>query len=190
MFLVNERISEACESKTLIEQLQYLLDANHTKKEDKCVETELNVVDKCVGCTISTENKSTLTNKEANNSTPELFENVSNTETISSNISKTIENDTIHNKTDNSGVENNNKIKESIEKNLITYSSPSSDLTPELINNDANSQSCSKVVDKESPIFRINEQSCSTPSKLIKETKNATLQCSPTSINNQNQSYL
>jgi len=48
LVLVQERIPEAFESKTLIEKLQYLLDSDHTPtKEDKSVETKLNMVDKC-----------------------------------------------------------------------------------------------------------------------------------------------
>lgn len=188
--LVNERISEEYEPKTLIEQLQYLLDANHKPaKEDKCVETELNVVDKCIGCTISTENKSTLTNKEANSSTSEVLENPTFIEIISSNISKTNKIDTINNEAVIMGIDNNKKINENVEKNLKTYSSPCLNSTPKVINSNANTQS-SEVLDEESPIFRINEQLCSTPAKINEETKNsieATLQFSPKNIHNQNQ---
>lgn len=175
--LVNERISESCESKTLIEQLQYLLDLNHKPtKEDKCVETELNVADKCINCTINTENKSTLTNEETNNRTVEVFENPSFTEIISNNISKTNKINTTNNEIVNDG-------KESFEKNLITYSTPSSNST-------SKKQSCSKIVDEESSIFQINEQSCSTPTKIIEEIKNnieETLQFSSKNIHYENE---
>ncbi|XP_025411556.1 uncharacterized protein LOC112684318 [Sipha flava] len=112
--MINERISEACESKTLIEQLQYLLDANHKPtKEDKCVETELNVVDKCISCIITTENKSTLTNEETNNSITKVLENPSFTEIISSDMSKTNKN-TINNEIININIKDSKKIEENI----------------------------------------------------------------------------
>ncbi|XP_026821872.1 uncharacterized protein LOC113560292 [Rhopalosiphum maidis] len=104
--MIEERISVTCESKTLIEKLQYLLDSNHiSTKEDKSIEVKLNRVDKCVGNRVHTKNQGThiLTNIEANKIiSEELLKNPLFTEIISNNVSKikgveTFNNDTIIN---------------------------------------------------------------------------------------------
>ncbi|CAI6360481.1 unnamed protein product [Macrosiphum euphorbiae] len=171
--MIQERIPEAFESKTLIEKLQYLLDSDHTPtKEDKSVETKLNMVDKCVGNTVHTKDQGThiSINIEANESTSEelLF-----TEINSINVSKTKEIDTFNKETTITD-----------EKNVGTFSSPCLSSMTQLINNNART-TYSKIDDKESPMFQINKQMCSTPGKKKDETKiniEPMLQCSPKNI--------
>lgn len=165
MILVEERIPETCESKTLLEKLQYLLDANHIPmKEDKFVETKLNMVDKCVGNTVDTKEQSTYTNIEANISiSEELLEIPPFTEVITNNVSKTKDIDPVNNE---------NTITDG--KNSVTFSSPC--LTFSKFDED-----------KESKIFQINKQICSTPAKKNEETKlniESVPQFSPKNIHN------
>lgn len=182
MVLVNERSSdEVFESKTMVEKLQYLLNVNRIMltQEDKCVETELNMVDKCVGSVLNTDDISTRTSIsiEANKSTTEVLEIPSFTEIISNDFSKT--------------KEINTDYKEStanVEKTPLAHSLPILSSMSQLINNNPNTPDYFKIDDKESPEFKINKQICSTPAKIIEETKNnieLTQQFSPKSIQNQ-----
>ncbi|XP_029346505.1 putative leucine-rich repeat-containing protein DDB_G0290503 isoform X2 [Acyrthosiphon pisum] len=159
--MIEKRIPETCESKTLIEKLQYLLDTNHIPTEkDKFVEKKLNMVDKCVGNTVNTKDQSTHTtiNIEANKSiSEELLEVPSFTEIISNNISKTKEPDTFN---DETTITN--------EKNSVTFSSPCLSPMTQLENNTG---TISKFEEKESKIFQINKQICSTPAKKNEQTK-------------------
>ncbi|XP_060872442.1 uncharacterized protein MAL13P1.304-like [Metopolophium dirhodum] len=177
--MIQEQIPEACESKTLIEKLQYLLDSDHTStKEDKSIETKLNMVDKCVGNTVHTKNQGThiSINIEANKSTSEeLLEIPLFTEINSNNVSKTKEIDIFNKETTITD-----------EKNSGTFLSPCLSSMTQLINNNART-TFSKIDDKESPIFQINKQMCSTPGKKNDETKiniEPMLQCSPKNIHN------
>jgi len=173
----------------MIEKLQYLLDLNQiTTKEDKCIETELNVVDKCIETELNVVNKCidnantkdksifTTMNIEVNNSTSiSLCQ-----QRISNNIAKTKENDTIR-----------NEISTTIENLPISlYSSPFFSPTTSLLNNNASTSNCSKVeedISIESPKFQINEQVSSTPAKKLDEIKNnfQSTQMSPKNIQNQ-----
>ncbi|XP_025205135.1 uncharacterized protein LOC112601640 [Melanaphis sacchari] len=179
--MIEERIPETCESKTLLEKLQYLLDANHiSMKENKYVETKLNMVDKCVGNTVNTKDQSTDTtiNIEANKSiSEELLEIPSFTEIITNNVSKTKEIDPINNETTITD-----------EKNSVTFSSPCLSSMTQPIENDTSTMAFSKFdEDKESKIFQINKQTCSTPAKKNEETKlsiESVPQFSPKNIHN------
>ncbi|XP_050055641.1 metacaspase-2-like isoform X2 [Aphis gossypii] len=163
--MIEERISETCESKTLIEKLQYLLDLNHTTtKEDKSTEIKLNMVDKCVGNRVHTKDQGThiSINIEANKSTctsEELLKVPLFPEIISNNVYKTEEVDSFNNET----TLNN-------ERNLSTFSlsSPSSEI--HLIDNNVRA-TFFKIEDKQSPIFQVNKQMCSTPEKKKDEPK-------------------
>lgn len=165
MVLVEERISETCESKTLIEKLQYLLDLNHTStKVDKSTETKLNMVDKCVGNRVHTKDQGTHIpiNLEANKITctsEELLKVPLLPEIISNNVYKTEEVDSFNNET----TLNN-------ERNLSTFSlsCPSSEI--HLIDNNVRA-TFFKIEDKKSPIFQVNKQMCSTPEKKKDEPK-------------------
>jgi len=165
LVLVEERISETCESKTLIEKLQYLLDLNHTTtKEDKSTETKLNMVDKCVGNRVHTKDQGThiSINIEANKRTctsEELLKVPLFPEIISNNVYKTEEVDSFNNET------TLNK-----ERNLSAFflSSPSSEI--HLIDNNVR-PTFFKIEDKQSPIFQVNKQMCSTPEKKKDEPK-------------------
>lgn len=164
--LVNNGVSEKCESKTLIEKLQYLLDKNQMPiQEDKCIETELNMVDKCVGSVVSTEDKSICTsiNIEENRSTTEVLEIPSFSEMISCSGTKIKETDTI-----------NYETNVPVEKSPIIFSSPCLSSRLQLLNTNANSSNFSKVEDTsiESPKFQLNKQISSTPSKKFGETNN------------------
>ncbi|XP_029345669.1 uncharacterized protein LOC100572770 isoform X1 [Acyrthosiphon pisum] len=176
--MIQERTPEAFESKTLIEKLQYLLDSDHTStKEDKSVETKLDMVDKCVGNTVHTKDQGThiSINIEANKSiSEELLEIPLITEINSNDVSKTKEIDTFNKETTITD-----------EKNSGTFSSPCLSSMTQLINNNART-TYSKIDDKQSPIFQINKQMCSTPGKKD-ETKiniEPMLQCSPKNIHN------
>lgn len=182
--LVQERIPETCESKTLLEKLQYLLDTNHVSmKEDKFVEKKLNMVDKCVGNTVNTKDQSTLTtiNIEDNKSlSEEALEIPSFPEMISNNVSKTKETDTFCDKT---------TIIE--EKNSV--SSPCLSSTTQLIENNIGIMTFSKFEEKESKIFQINNQISSTPAKkneLTKTNIESIPQLSPKNIHNLNSGYV
>ncbi|KAE9535994.1 hypothetical protein AGLY_007895 [Aphis glycines] len=160
--MIEKRIPETCESKTLLEKLQYLLDTNHIPmKEDKFVVTKLNMVDKCVGNTVNTKDQSTYTNIEATRSiSEELLEIPSFTEVITNNVSKTIDIDPVNNET---------TMTQSIENNTSTMTFSKFD------------------EDKESKIFQINKQICSTPAKKNEETKlniESVPQFSPKNIHN------
>jgi len=179
LVLVQERIPEACESKTLIEKLQYLLDSNHTStKEDKSVETKLNMVDKCVGNTVHTKNQGThisINIKENKSTSEELLEIPLLAEINSNNVSKTKEID-IFNKETTITDENNSGA----------FSSPCLSSMTQLINNNART-AFSKIDDKLSPVFQVNKQMCSSPGKKKDETKiniEPMLQCSPKNIHN------
>lgn len=182
MVLVNERSSdEIYESKTMIEKLHYLLNVNHKMptKEDKCVETELNMVDKCVGNVLNTEDKSTHTSIsiEANKSITETLEVPSFTEMISNDFSKTKDTDT-----------NYNESSVNVEKNPLEHSLPILSSMSQLVNNNTSSPDYFKTEGKESPEFKINKQICSTPTKIIEETTNnvePTQQLGPKNIQNQ-----
>lgn len=103
LILVEERVSETCESKTVVEKLQYLLDSKYiSTKKDKSIEPKLNMIDKCVG--------------------NESLESPTITELHSNNVSKTKEIDTFCNETTTTG-----------EKKSVTFSSlnPSSMTQPE-----------------------------------------------------------
>lgn len=92
MVLVNNRVPEECKFTTMIERLQYLLDLNYVpSKEDKCVATESNTIDKCVGDVVSTRDMSTCTSNE---NVSKILEMPSITEMISSNVSKMKETET------------------------------------------------------------------------------------------------
>ncbi|XP_026818114.1 uncharacterized protein LOC113557035 [Rhopalosiphum maidis] len=178
--MIEERIPEKCESKTLLEKLQYLLDTHHIlMKKDKFVETKLNMVDKCVGNTVNTKDQSTHTTKniEANESISEELEIPSFTEVITNNVSKTKEIDPINNETTITD-----------EKNSVTFSSPClSSMTQPLENNTSTMPFSKFDEDKESKIFQINKQICSTPAKKIEETKlniESMPQFSPKNIHN------
>lgn len=178
-------MSEAYESKPLIEKLQYLLDMNCVPaKEDKCIGTELDIIDKCIGtdfnmtdkCVgdlVSTENKSTYTatNIQENESTTGLLEVPLFTDIITDNVSKTKEVGTVSNETSLT-----------IEKNTIT--SPCLSTTTHLINTSASTSNFSKIED-ESPKFEVNKQISSTPAKKNDEAETnseQTLQINPRSI--------
>jgi len=185
LVLVEERISKVHESKTLIEKLRYLLNSDHTStKEDKSVETKLNMVDKCVGNTVHTKDQGThiSISIEANKSTPEdLLKIPLFTEIISNNVSKTKEIDTFNNET----IITN-------QKNSGTFSSPCLSSMTHLINNNA-STTISNTDDKESPIFQIHKNMCSTPAKKYDGTKiniESMLQCSPKNIHNSISAYV
>lgn len=183
-------MSEAYESKTMIEKLHYLLDVNHIHtKEDKCIETELNLIDKCIGTDlnmidkcigdiVNTDNKSTYTtsNIQENEDTTGLLEVPLFADIITDNVSKTKGIDTVSNETSLT-----------IEKKTKTFSSPCLSSTTNLLNTNASISNFSKVEDEESPKFDINKQICSTPAKKIDEAKTnfePTLQFSPNSIHN------
>ncbi|CAI6363275.1 unnamed protein product [Macrosiphum euphorbiae] len=161
--MIEKRIPETCESKTLIEKLQYVLDTNHIPtKKDKLVEKKLNMVDKCVGNTVNTKDQSTHTtiNIEANKSiSEELLEVPSFTDIISNNISKTKEPDTFNDETTITD-----------EKNSFTFSSPCLSTMTQLENN-TGTMTISKFDEKESKIFQVNKQICSTPAKKNEQTK-------------------
>jgi len=163
LILVEKRIPETCESKTLIEKLQYVLDTNHIPmKKDKFTEKKLNMVDKCVGNTVNTKDQSTHTtiNIEANKSiSEELIEVPSFTEIISNNISKTKEPDTFNDETTITD-----------EKNSVTFSSPCLSSMTQLENN-TDTMTNSKFEEKQSKVFQINKQICSTPAKKNEQTK-------------------
>lgn len=177
--MIEERIPETCESKTLLEKLQYLLDTNHIPmKEDKFVETKLNMVDKCVGNTVDTKDQSTYTNKEETRIiSEELLEIPSFTEVITNNVSKTKDIDPVNNETTITG-----------EKNSVTFSSPCLSSMTQPIENNTSTITFSKFdEDKESKIFQINKQICSTPAKKNEETKlniESVPQFSPKNIHN------
>lgn len=181
MILVNEQIPESCESKTLIEKLQYLLSVKHTPiNEDKCVETELKMIDKCIGCMVNTENKSTRTtiNSDDNEITTEVLKTPSFSEIIPCNGSKTKEIDIIEETSTNT--ENNSKI----------YSSPCLSSTSQLLTNKSGNVS-NFSEEKKSPLFQINEQVCSTPTNKIEELKISAMQnCSPKNIQHQFSLYV
>lgn len=177
LVLVNERTSEVCQFKTLIEKLQYLLDVNPMPiKEDKCIETELIMVDKYVGNDeIDTEKT------ETNKSISEVFENPSFNDMVSCNLSKKEEIYT-----------NNNKTNITSEKNESTQSSPCLSSTIQVIDNNINTPSFSSEKNT-SHTIEFNEQNCSTPIKKIEETKNCikpTLECCPVDIHNQFDLYV
>ncbi|XP_022171206.1 uncharacterized protein LOC111034342 isoform X2 [Myzus persicae] len=178
--MIEERIPEACESKTLIEKLQYLLDTNQASmKKDTFVEKKLNMVDKCVGNTINTRDQSTHTtlNIEVNKSTSEeLLEIPSFTEIISDNVFKTKETDTFNDET-------------TITDQKNSVSSPCLSSMTQLTENNAGSMTFSKFEDKETKTFQINNQSCSTPAKKNESTKiniESIPQFSPKNIHNIN----
>lgn len=179
MVLVEERIPETCESKTLLEKLQYLLDTNHIPiKKDKFVETKLNMVDKCVGNTVDTKDQSTYTNTEETRIiSEELLEIPPFTEVITNNVSKTKDIDPVNNETTITG-----------EKNSVTLSSPCLSSMTQPIENNTSTITFSKFdEDKESKIFQINKQICSTPAKKNEETKlniESVPQFSPKNIHN------
>lgn len=178
MVLVNDRVSEECESKTVIERLQYLLDLNHVPtKEDKCIATESDIIGKYIDDVISTQEKSTntLLNIESNKSTSELLEISSFTEIISSNVSKTKE------------IGNISETIITVEKNSVTDSSPCLLSTTQLMNNVESTPSFSKVEDKDSPNFQINRKICSTPAKNSIEP---TLHLSPKNIHKELSLYV
>jgi len=157
----------------MIERLQYLLDLIHVPiKEDKCVATEFNMIDKCVGDAINTQNKSThtLINIGENESTSEVLEIPSFTEIVSNDVSKTNKIETV------------NETNITVEKNSSKLSSPCILSTTQLINTMISTSSISKNEDKESPNFQINKQICSTPAKNNVEP---TLHFSPKNIHNQ-----
>lgn len=163
----------------MIEKLQYLLNTNHIpNKKDIGVATEIITEDKCVGDIKNTEDKSTHTSIhiETNKSTIEVLEAPSFIDMISNNISKTKETDTI-----------NNDTKMTI-KNNPCLSSTSQLLNP---NELLNTPNFSKIDDKESPQFKINKHTCSTPMNKIDEPKQnneSTLQFGPK--NNQYSLYV
>jgi len=185
LILVQKRTPETYESKTLIEKLQYLLDTNNIPtKKDKFVEKKLNMVDKCVGNTVNTKDQSTHTtiNIEVNKSiSEELLEVPSFTEIISDNISKTKEPDTF-----------NDESTKTDEKNSVTFSSPCLSSMTQSENN-TGTMTTSIFEEKESKIFQINKQICSTPAKKNEQTKiNNELipQFSPKNIHNLNSGYV
>lgn len=179
LFLVNERVTEACESKSMIDKLQYLLDINHIPNNaDKCVGTILNVVDKCVGDMINIKDIDTHTTKnvETNINATEVLDIPSFSDMISDNVTKTNEID----------ISNNENIVND-EKTLTAYPLPY--LTPEIqpLNNNTSTPNVCKIGDTslESPKFKINKQANSTPIKKNYETKNSfqsTLQTSSKKI--------
>ncbi|KAL5236401.1 hypothetical protein ACI65C_003811 [Semiaphis heraclei] len=178
--MIAERIPETCESKTLLEKLQYLLDTNHASmKEDKFVEKKLNMVDKCVGNTVNTKDQSTHTsiNIEANkSSSEEVLEIPSFTEMISNNVSKTKETNTIC-----------DEITIIDEKN--TVSSPCLSSMTQQIENNTGTMTFSKFEEKEPNIFQINNQISSTPAKKNELTKiniDSISKFSPKNIHNLN----
>jgi len=148
-------------------------------KKDKFVETKLNMVDKCVGNTVNTKDQSTHTTKniEANKNISEELEIPSFTEVITNNVSKTKEIDPINNETTITD-----------EKNSVTFSSPClSSMTQPLENNTSTMPFSKFDEDKESKIFQINKQICSTPAKKNEETKlniESMPQFSPKNIHN------
>jgi len=152
-------------------------------KKDKFVENKLNMVDKCVGNTVNTRDQSTHTtiNVEVNKSiSEELLEIPSFTEIISNNVFKTEETDTFN---DNTPVTD--------EKNSV--SSPCLSSMIQLTENNAGTMTFSKFEDKESKIFQINKQICSTPAKKSELTKiniGSTPQFSPKNIHNLNSRYV
>lgn len=176
LILVNKRIPETFESKTLIESLEYLLNLKHTPiNENKCVGTELNMVDKCVGCMVNTENKSTHTtiNSKDNKMAIEVLKTPSFSEILPCNISKTKEVDII-NETSTTA-ENNEKI----------FSSPCLSSTSQVLTN-GNGSVTNFSGEKNSPLFQISEQICSTPAKNFEEIRiNAVQNFSPKNIQNQ-----
>lgn len=145
------------------------------------------MVDKCVGNTVYTKDQGThiSINIEANKSTSaELLEIPLVTEVISNNVPKTKEIDTFNKETCTTLITD--------EKNSSTFSSPCISLMTQLINNNA-STTFSKIDDKESPIFQINKQMCSTPAKKKDGTKKniePMLQCSPKNIHNLTSVYV
>jgi len=184
LILVAQRIPETCESKTLLEKLQYLLDTNHASiKEDTLVEKKLNMVDKCVGNTVFTKDQSTHTTIqiEASKSlSEEALEIPSFTEIISNNVSKTKETDTFCDETTN--------IDEK-----ISVSSPCLSSMTQQIENNTGTMTFSKFEEKESNVFRINNQVCSTPTKKNELTKiniDSIPKFSPKNIHNLNSGYV
>lgn len=156
--LVNERVSEAHESKTMIERLLLLININHLpNKDNKCVETQtvLDMVDKGVGNITCTEDKNTQTttvSTEPNKNAPEIFEIPSFSDIISDNVTKT-----------NVFGPMDNEITSTIEKPFInSLPSPSSRL--QLINNKKSTPIENASV---SPKFQMNEQISSTPTKAV-----------------------
>lgn len=176
LILVNKRIPETFESKTLIENLEYLLNLKHMPiNENKCVGTELKMIDKCVSCMVNTENKSTHTtiNSEDNLIVNEVLKTPSFSEILPCNISKTKEVDII-NETSTTA-ENNEKI----------ISSPCLSSTLQVLTNE-NGSVPNFSEEKKSPLFHINEQICSTPTKQFEEIRiNAMQNVSPTNIQDQ-----
>lgn len=160
----------------MIEKLQHLLDENHTSnKVDKCVETESNIVDKCISEVIAADYTSTptITNIEANKFTDEVLE-IPSPDLNSSNISKSRKIETVDDETSLT-----------IEKNLASHSSPHLSSAIQLDKNNSNISNKSETEDKEPIKFQIREQLCSTPSKKCQETKSnvePTLPFSPRNI--------
>lgn len=179
MVLVNDRVSEECESKTVIERLQYLLDLNNVSiKEDKYVATEFDMIDKYGGDVISTRDKSThtLLNIEANKSTSKVLETPLFTEITSSNVSKTKE------------IENIIETSITVEKTPLTNSSPCLLSTTQLMNTIESTPSFPKDEDKDSPNFQINRKICSTPAK--NSIEQPILHLSPKNIRKQLSPYV
>lgn len=163
----------------MVDKLQYLLNVNHIPNNaDKCVGTILNVVDKCVGDMINIKDIDTHTTKcvETNVKTTEILDIPSFSDMISDNVTKTNE----INISDN---ENNVNVEKTLTDYSLTYLSP--EIQP--LNNNASIPNLCKIGDTslESPKFKINEQTNSTPIKKSYETKNnlqSTLQTSPKNL--------
>lgn len=174
--LVNERTSEVCQSKTLIEKLQYLLDIYPMPiKEDKCIETQLSMIDKCIGDDDKIDVEDENTNAETN--TSKVLDNPSLNDIVSCNFSKAEEMYTV-----------NNTTSLSPGKNESTQSSPCLSPKKQVISNSVSTPNCSIIEKIKSHTIEMNEQNCSIPSKQIEETKNCvkpTLQHSPLDIHNQ-----
>lgn len=145
-------------------------------KEDKCIETELNMVDKYVGNDdeIINENK----NIETNKSIPEVLEeNPSFSDVVSCNFSKTEEFDMLNNKTSIIS-----------EKSESIQSTPCLSLTTEVV--DINASTPNDCINKKNDPHTIefNDLNCSTPAKSIEVTKNnvkPAIPFSPINIHNQ-----
>lgn len=181
LILVNKRIPETFESKTIIESLEYLLNLKHTPiRENKCIGTELKMVDKCVDCMVNTENKSTHTtnNSKDNKIATEVLKTPSFSEILPCNISKTKEVDII------------NEISTTVENNEKICSSPCLSSTSQVLTN-VNGSVSNFSGEKNSPLFQISEQVCSTPTKNFEEIRiNAVQNFSPKNIQNQFSRYV
>lgn len=143
-------------------------------KEDKCIETQLSMIDKCVGDDdiIDIEDKY----KNAETITSEVLDNPSLNDIVSCNFSKAEDIYTI--KTCISPGKNES----------IPQSSPCLSPIKQVINNSESTPNCSIIEKTKSHTIELNEQNCSIPSKQIEDTKNCgtlTLQHSLLDIHNQ-----